>query len=168
VIAHLNAQDERRVEGAPRDLAAVLHHRVALWLAQAPDLTGHRPDPAAALHLLDTPPHGETTDRDLQAALDEVDALIRDRIEALTAATLATSPAWLTSLTGHHAPREHDDDWRHHLAVVAAHRDLTSATSDTPLGDQPAWNDVAAHRRSVAAMAALRARNLADERNPTR
>jgi conjugative relaxase-like TrwC/TraI family protein len=99
-----------------QDLAAVLHHRLATWLASAPDLTGQPPQAAATLGLAD---NVAGVADPLADSLDRVDALIHQRVAQLT--DHATSNvSWLP------AGRVDEPADRHRIAIIAAHRDLTS------------------------------------------
>lgn len=156
-----------------RDLAAVLHARVARWLETAPEVPHHEPpSPAASLLLADRIQGGLAATDSLAGTLAQIDELIADRIRELTESAVATRPQWL--------PRPDDDafrcdpkstDQRQHIAVVAAYRDLTGTDSSSPLGPDRSLDRLSSRRRRIAAHAASVAqRGLAgdDERSPSR
>jgi hypothetical protein len=134
------ANSERGDTGQVDDLAAVLHRRLATWLATAPDLTGQQSQAAATLGLTDNVP---SLDDPLADSLDRVDALIHQRIVQLTDQTLS-NVSWLP------AERVDEPADRHRIAILAAHRDLTSdararvAQTDRQTQQQARTADIAA------------------------
>ncbi|WP_298458258.1 MobF family relaxase [uncultured Cellulomonas sp.] len=107
---------------AVRDLAAVLHRRVATWLAtQVDDPTTITTHPDVA-HL--SPGARDT--------LRQVDELIAARVEALTDHVMTSQPGWVTAL----GPMPDDDagrqSWRRQVAATVAHEDFTNGPTVIP------------------------------------
>jgi len=168
VLPRLIQRHPPRPGDETHDLAAVLHHRVEQWLADAPDLTGGAPDATETLGLVGRQgPAALDRSDPLTRTLAGIDDLIRRRVAGLTDQAVATTPTWLPPLGNGHLPPEQTGDWRRHIAVVADYRDLTQAAGPDPLGDDPAGDDTARRRRSTAALAAIRARNLTNNKSIT-
>jgi AAA domain len=137
------------------DLAAVLHHRVATWLATAPDLTGQHRTPATVLGL--TEPRHDAAADPLGGMLAAVDALIDSRIEQLVQELSRSRPGWFPPSTTAVHPA---NDPTRHLAVAAAHRDLNGGNPTNPAHDVSDRR-----RRRIAELAQRRAHNLINDRS---
>lgn len=152
-----------------RDVAAVLHQRVDHWLEAAPSL--HTPGPAP-LHVITGVPLTQTDAADPTLdSIARIDALIAQRVDALTDAAIATRPTWLRPLDGELSGPEDQAAWREHVAVLTAYRDLTGTDSPIPLGAEPGGDDKGRRRRRTAWHAATQAHHLTHphrDRSPAR
>ena len=154
-----------------RDVAAVLHERVDRWLETAPELRqSTRPSAAASLLLADRASASADGADPIVDTLAQIDALIAQRIDALTDSATATRPSWLTPLDGDPSTGADSTGQRERIAVVAAYRDLTGTDSPSPLGADRSTDRIGGRRRRIAghaASAAQRATVRQDERSPS-
>lgn len=73
----------------------------------------------------------------MRAALDEREALIEARADAVLDGALTVSAPWTNALGAPHAERRRAATWRKAARVVAAYRDRYRLTDDTPFGTAP-------------------------------
>ena len=121
--------------------------------AGAVEAASHEPDPAGALlaltrtiaihrpapslppwisELSASPGEYPATDSQIAGYLNIVADEIRKRVQALAADATATRPAWVNALGALPIHRAQQQEWLHHLGVVAAYRDQYQITSDDP------------------------------------
>jgi len=160
--APLHAAENDPTQSAPaRDLAAVLHHRVTVWHDQARPPQGGRAQPLIGGIITPAGPLGADIPADQRAAIDQLEALMTSRVDAVTAQLLHNPPTWLRALGRPPAdPRRHDT-WLAVVETIAAYRDrYTVPEHGHPLGaDNPA--DHAQRRsRGLALVAARKVREL--------
>jgi len=117
------------------DIAAVLHYRVERATAR-PAGSGRTRKPPHLIAGLIPHAHG-VTDAEMRAALDEREALIEARADAILDTALTESAPWMTALGAPPADRRQAATWRRSARVVAAYRDRYRITDDTPLGAPP-------------------------------
>jgi hypothetical protein len=79
--------------------------------------------------------HG-VIDAEMRAALDEREALIEARADAVLDSALAVDVPWTKALGTPPSDRRQAAAWRKAARVVAAYRDRYRLTNDTPLGAQ--------------------------------
>ncbi len=122
--------------GDADDIAAVLHYRVARATARPAGSGRARKTPRLIAGLI---PHArEVRDSEMRAALDEREALIEARADAILDGALTDNAPWTRTLgTPPHGPSR-AATWRKAARVVAAYRDRYRITDDTPLGAPPA------------------------------
>jgi hypothetical protein len=152
------------------DLAAVLHDRVTRWLDDNPDPPTYdnddrpgTPDGWALAALLGA--GHVNSDDPTHPTLAAIDALIRSRIQALTLDATETRPEWTRPLGDEPPSEANRQRWRHCVAMVCAHRDLTGVTGVTDhstVGTDPSPDDTDRRRRRIASHAAATARRLAN------
>lgn len=73
----------------------------------------------------------------MRAALDEREALIEARADAVLEAALTESTPWTNALGAAPTDRRRAATWRKAARVVAAYRDRYRVTDDAPLGAPP-------------------------------
>ena len=83
------------------------------------------------------PPAYGAISAEMRAALDEREALIETRADAVLDDALAESAPWTTALGAPPADRRRAADWRKSARVIAAYRDRYRITDDAPLGAPP-------------------------------
>lgn len=76
-------------------------------------------------------------DAEMRAALDEREALIEARADAVLEAALTESAPWTNALGAPPADRRRATAWRKAARVIAAYRDRYRVTDDAPLGTPP-------------------------------
>jgi hypothetical protein len=121
--------------GDADDIAAVLHYRVERATAR-PAGSGRTRKPARLIAGLIPRAHG-VLDAEMRAALDEREALIEARADAVLEAALTENAPWTKALGAHPTDRRRAAAWRKSARVVAAYRDRYRITDDTPLGAPP-------------------------------
>ena len=121
--------------GDADDIAAVLHYRVERATAR-PAGSGRTRRPPRLIAGLIPQAHG-VVDAEMRAALDEREALIEARADAILDTALTESAPWMTALGAPPADRRQAAPWRRSARVVAAYRDRYRITDDTPLGAPP-------------------------------
>jgi conjugative relaxase-like TrwC/TraI family protein len=144
----------------PRDLAAVLHQRVTSWHQRATPPPGHRTQPLIGGLLTPAGPLGAEVPADQRAAIEQLEAVMTSRVQALTTELLQNPPTWLRALGAPpHDPRKRGS-WTAAVATIAAYRDRYHLPEHGhPLGDpDPADPDQRlARRRAIAASRRARA-----------
>jgi conjugative relaxase-like TrwC/TraI family protein len=154
-----------------RDVAAVLHERVDRWLEIAPEPPQSAPPSAAASLLLADRAYASADESDpVVDTLAQIDALIAQRIDALTDSATATRPSWLRPLEGDPSTGAGSTGQRERIAVVVAYRDLTGTDSPSPLGPDRTTDRIGGRRRRIAGHAASTAERTTvrqDERSPS-
>ncbi|GAA1810077.1 hypothetical protein GCM10009811_36300 [Nostocoides veronense] len=144
------------------DIAAVLHYRAERATAR-PAGSGRTRKPARLIAGLVPQAHG-VIDAEMRAALDDREALIERRADAILEVALTESAPWTTALATQPTDRRRAAAWRKSARVVAAYRDRYRITDDTPLGAPP---ETAAQKidaaRARSALAQVR-QVVADER----
>ncbi len=121
--------------GDADDIAAVLHYRVERATAR-PAGSGRTRKPARLIAGLIPQAHG-IIDAEMRAALDEREALIEARADAVLEAALTESAPWTNALGAPPADRRRATAWRKAARVIAAYRDRYRVTDDAPLGTPP-------------------------------
>ncbi|WP_431807291.1 MobF family relaxase [Microbacterium paraoxydans] len=121
--------------GDADDIAAVLHYRVERATAR-PAGSGRTRKPGRLIAGLIPQAHG-AIGTEMRAALDEREALIEARADAVLDGALAESAPWTTALGAPPADRRRAADWRKSARVIAAYRDRYRITDDAPLGAPP-------------------------------
>ena len=121
--------------GDADDIAAVLHYRVNRATAR-PAGSGRTRKPARLIAGLIPQAHG-IIDAEMRAALDEREALIEARADAVLEAALTESAPWTNALGAPPADRRRATAWRKAARVIAAYRDRYRVTDDAPLGTPP-------------------------------
>ena len=145
--------------GDADDIAAVLHYRVERATAR-PAGSGRTRKPPRLIAGLISSAHG-VIDVEMRAALDEREALMETRADAVLDGALTDSAPWTKALGAPPAERRRAATWRKAARVVAAYRDRYRITDDTPLGAPP---ESAAQRIDAArARAALDQARVAAE-----
>ena len=139
--------------GDADDIAAVLHYRVERAVAR-PAGSGRTRKPARLIAGLIPSAHG-VIDAEMRAALDEREALIEARVDAVLDGALAESAPWTKALGAQPHDRRRAAAWRKSARVVAAYRDRYRITDNIPLGAPP---ELAAPRIDAA-----RARSALDQ-----
>lgn len=114
------------------DIAAVLRYRVERATAR-PAGSGRTRKPPRLIAGLIPQAHG-VVDAEMQAALDEREALIEARADAVLDTALAESVLWTRALGTPPNERRQAAAWRKAARVVAAYRDRYRITDDAPLG----------------------------------
>lgn len=117
------------------DIAAVLHYRVERATAR-PAGSGRTRKPAQLIVGLIPHAHG-VTDAEMRAALDEREALIEARADAMLDTALTEGVPWTRALGTPPNDRRRAATWRKAARVVAAFRDRYRITDDAPLGSPP-------------------------------
>ena len=151
---------------AARDLAAVLHHRVTAWHERmAPP--GHRADPL--IGGLITPAGLLDTDvpADQRGAIEQLEALMTSRVDAVTRQVLRNPPTWLRALGKPPADPRRRATWVAAVGVIAAYRDRYQVPEHGhPLGepDPPDPNQRIARGRALGACRQARATTAARPR----
>ena len=152
--------------GDADDIAAVLHYRVERATARPAGSGRTRKLPQLIVGLI---PHAHgVIDAEMRAALDEREALMETRADAMLEAALTENAAWTKALGAPPSDQRRAATWRKAARVVAAYRDRYRVTDDTPLSaplESAAQKIDAARARAAIA----RARDVAEEgANPAR
>ena len=143
------------------DVAAVLHHRLALATSRP---RGRRvPSPRLIAGLI--PEALGPMAPDMRQALDERRDLIELRARELAADAVRAKAPWVRRLGDPPTDRRERTRWDQALVTLAAYRDRYSITSSQPLGDQ-ATTDVQRLDRARAMLAQARLREASDARAP--
>ncbi len=121
--------------GDADDIAAVLHYRVERATAR-PAGSGRTRKPPRLIAGLIPQAHG-AIGAEMRAALDEREALIEARADAVLEAALTESTPWTNALGAAPTDRRRAATWRKAARVVAAYRDRYRITDDAPLGAPP-------------------------------
>jgi len=122
--------------GDADDIAAVLHYRVARATARPAGSGRARQTPRLIAGIL---PHADgMLDTEMRTALDEREALIEARADAILDEALADKAPWTKALGTPPNDARRAASWRRAARVVAAYRDRYRITDDTPLGAPPA------------------------------
>ena len=116
-------------------IAAVLHYRVARATARPAGSGRTRPPPQLIAGLI--PQANRVADAEMRAALDEREALIEARVDAVLDGALTESVPWTRALGAQPNDRRRAAIWRKAARVVAAYRDRYRITDDAPLGARP-------------------------------
>ncbi|MEJ1092947.1 MobF family relaxase [Microbacterium istanbulense] len=117
------------------DIAAVLHYRVERATTR-PAGSGRTWKPPRLIAGLIPRAHG-VTNAEMRAALDEREALIEARADAVLDVALAESTPWIEALGETPSDRRRATAWRKAARVVAAYRDRYRIADDAPLGAPP-------------------------------
>jgi conjugative relaxase-like TrwC/TraI family protein len=133
-----------------RDLASVLHHRLADAVQHRPSRTRRAPRLIAGL----IPPATGPMNDDLRQALNERDQLIEQRARALAVTALTSNEPW----TRHLGPEPARDPqrraaWLRFAETVAAYRDRYHITTPGPLSPPETAAQAADTARARAALA---------------
>lgn len=153
----------RRLDDA-EDVAAVLHHRVAMATARPAGSGRTRKTPRLIAGLV--PEATGTMDDEMRQALNERRDLIEARADAVLDRALNEAAPWTAELGPRPAEARKLSTWRRSARVVAAYRDRYQVTTDTALGIPP--ESVAQKIDAARARAALDAvRRLSVSSMPT-
>ena len=151
------------------DIAAVLHYRVERATTR-PAGSGRTWKPPRLIAGLIPRAHG-VTNAEMRAALDEREALIEARADAVLDVALAESTPWIEALGETPSDRRRATAWRKAARVVAAYRDRYRIADDAP---QPAEStaqkiDAARARSAIdrAVRAPCRGRRRGELRGPS-
>ncbi|MGH8890029.1 MAG: hypothetical protein ACRDV3_09800, partial [Acidothermaceae bacterium] len=143
-----------------RDLAAVLHHRVASWHEHATPAPGHRPTALIGGLILRAEMFDDQTPHDQRESISELEALMTARVETLTRQAISDPPRWLRQLGTPPADPRQRVIWTNAVAVIAGYRDrYTILDHGHPLGDAHISDPDRrlAHRRALTAARQARA-----------
>ena len=149
------------------DIAAVLHYRVARATAHPAGSGRARKAPKLIAGLI--PRAREVRDGEMRAALDEREALIEARADAVLDAALTDKAPWTRALGASPSDARRAEVWRKAARVVAAYRDRYRITDEPPLGAPPvseAQRIDAARARSAVTQAAEAAGTRAQRSEP--
>ena len=114
------------------DIAAVIHYRVAHATARPAGRGRARKAPRLIVGLI---PHADGVhDTEMRAALDEREALIESRADAVLDSSLTDKATWTEALGTPPRDAHRAAAWRKAARAVAAYRDRYRITDDTPLG----------------------------------
>ena len=122
--------------GDADDIAAVLHYRVARATARPAGSGRARKAPRLIAGLI--PRAGGVHDAEMRAALDEREALIEARADAVLDGALTDRAPWTKALGTQPRDARQAAAWRRGARVLAAYRDRYRITDDAPLGASPA------------------------------
>jgi hypothetical protein len=114
------------------DIAAVIHYRVAHATARPAGSGRARKAPRLIAGLI--PQASSVTDTEMRTALEEREALIEARADAVLDSALTDKAAWTEALGAPPRDARRAAAWRKAARVVAAYRDRYRVTDDTPLG----------------------------------
>ncbi|MCH1882870.1 MobF family relaxase [Agrococcus sp. ARC_14] len=117
------------------DIAAVLRYRVEQAAAR-PAGSGRTRKPPRLIAGLLPQAHG-VADVEMRAALNEREALIEARADAVLDTALTEAAPWTRALGATPRDRQQVTRWRKAARVVAAYRDRYQVPDDTPLGVPP-------------------------------
>lgn len=122
--------------GDADDIAAVIHYRVTRATARPAGSGRARKAPKLIAGLI---PHTDgVRDGEMRSALDEREALIEARADAVLDGALTDKAPWTRALGTSPGDTRRAAVWRKAARVVAAYRDRYRITDDTPLGAPPA------------------------------
>ncbi len=118
------------------DIAAVIHYRVARATSRPAGSGRARKAPRLIAGLI---PHADgVRDGEMLVALDQREALIEARAEAVLDTALTDKAPWAKALGTPPGDARRAAAWRKAARVVAAYRDRYRITDDAPLGAPPA------------------------------
>lgn len=117
------------------DIAAVIHYRVAHATARPAGSGRARKVPRLIAGLI--PRASSVIDTEMRAALEEREALIEARADAVLDSALTDKATWTEALGAPPRDARRAAAWRKAARVVAAYRDRYRVTDDTPLGVPP-------------------------------
>lgn len=137
------------------DIAAVIHYRVARATTRPAGSGRSRKAPRLVAGLI---PHADgVLDPEMRAALDEREALIEARADAVLDTALTGKAPWAKALGTSPRDARQAASWRRAARIVAAYRDRYHITDDAPLGAPAALEaQKIAATRARAAVDALR------------
>jgi len=118
------------------DIAAVIHYRVAHATARPAGSGRTRKAPRLIAGLI--PQATRVTDTEMRTALEEREALIEARADAVLDSDLAHKATWTEALGTPPRDARRAAAWRKAARAVAAYRDRYRIIDDTPLGAPPA------------------------------
>lgn len=150
------------------DVAAVLHHRVAMATARPAGSGRTRKAPRLIAGLV--PEATGAMDGDMRQALNERRVLIEARADAVLDRALDKAAPWTAELGPQPAEARKLSTWRRSARVVAAYRDRYQVTEDTALGTQAenVAQKIEAARARAALDAARRATSVAERTDESR
>ena len=105
-------------------------------MTACPAGSGRTHKPARLIAGLTPQAHG-VIDAEMRAVLDEREALMEARTDAVLDGALSESAPWTKALGTPPTDRRRAAAWRSAARVVAAYRDRYRITDDTPLGAPP-------------------------------
>lgn len=118
------------------DIAAVIHYRAAHATARPAGSGRARKAPRLIAGLI--PQASAVNDSEMRTALEEREALIEARADAVPDSALTDKAPWTEVLGALPTESRRLAAWRRAARVVAAYRDRYRVTDDTPLGAPPA------------------------------
>jgi conjugative relaxase-like TrwC/TraI family protein len=138
-----------------RDLAAVLHHRVTAWHDRARPSQGGRAQPLIGGIIAPAGPLGADIPADQRAAIDQLEALMTNRVDAVTRHLLQDPPAWVRRLAPTAADPRGPKRWLAVVGTIAAYRDrYTVPEHGHPLGNPDIADPIQRSARQRALIAA--------------
>jgi hypothetical protein len=138
-----------------RDLAAVLHHRVTAWHDRTRPPQGGRAHPLIGGIITPAGPLGADIPADQLAAIDQLEALMTNRVDAVTRQLLQDPPAWARRLAPTPADPRGEERWLAVVETIAAYRDrYTVPENGHPLGSPNIADPVQRSARQRALIAA--------------
>jgi len=105
---------------AARDLAAVLHHRVTGWHERAMPSPGHRPEPLIGGLITPAGQLDAHVPADQRGAIEQIEALMTSRVDAVTRQVLRNPPTWLRRLGTPPADPRRRPTWVAAVELIAA------------------------------------------------
>jgi hypothetical protein len=166
--APLVTHDDGADDVAPRDLGAVLRHRVTAWHERATLPPGWPAEPLIGGLITPAGQLGAEVPADQRAAIEQLEALMTSRVKATTRQLLQNPPSWLRALGAPPADARHRNTWLTAIEAIATYRDRYRVPEHGhPLGDPVSVdpNQHIARRRALAA--SRRARATTGSRPPT-
>lgn len=121
--------------GDADDVAAVLRHRVAVATARAAGSGRSRKAPRLVVGLI--PEATGTMSDEMRIALEERQALMEERVDAVLDRDLTADAPWVSDLGTEPADPRARSTWRRSARIIAAYRDLYQVSADQALGAQP-------------------------------
>lgn len=157
----------RRLDDAD-DVAAVLHHRVAMATARQAGSGRTRKTPRLIAGLI--PEATGTMSNEMRQALNERRELIEARVDAVLDRALDEAAPWTTELGPQPTDARKLSTWQRAARVVAAYRDRYQVTTDMALGTQAesVAQKIDAARARAALDAARRATSVAERTDESR
>ena len=153
--APLVTHDDGADDVAPRDLGAILHHRVTSWHERATSPPDNRAGALIGGPITPAGQLGGDVPADQRAAIEQLEALMANRVEAVTRQLLQNPPTWLGAFGAPPSDPRRRRVWNAAVGAIAAYRDRYGTPEyGHPLGDaDPADpNQRIARRRALVAI----------------
>jgi conjugative relaxase-like TrwC/TraI family protein len=150
-----------------RDLAAVLHHRVTAWHDRIRPPQGGRGQPLIGGIITPAGPLDADIPIDQRGAIDQLEALMTNRVDAVTRHLLQDPPAWVRRLAPTPAEPRGQERWLAVVGTIAAYRDrYTVPEHGHPLGSPDVVDPIQRSARQRALTAARAISRGATPRRP--